>query len=529
MKSKLILCLALVLSGGFNFSLICRGDDTNIIHNDMSGVNGVQTEGQIYYVDARKLALKWRFRLASLQALANENVPVFFVIRSDDNLSWLKTMELRLGKTFEQLSPNQALERFGKDAPQVIYDPAKPWTINLATTLAGIHHAILADHDLGRPTIFDCHNQWTNKVEAYRWALTELLPQCDGHELVYLDEGLSSFRDFAMQRKMFVINLDPLNDPQEIELLDEVLTNFPAQTCVYGWASGNYAIAAKGQNPVTVEDALVSRLSRQNKLLVADDFTDDLSFFAQVHPRTPNLLQTRRTSRDIKLQPHHRYVLLLVSDGDNMQYDVNNMRRNWNQPDWPKVPLVWTISPQWMELAPVILQIYYDEAAQRGGWDEFVAGPSGYAYVHPGSMSPENLGKFVELTRQVCEQADIHSISVLDDGSRPPAQRLRFVEAYARANFDALWLVAAPRFIGVSGQTAFVSEWFRLGSNNAKDIARQVRELTDIPFALVYVDGWSVNPQLIREFTQGLDDTCTVVSPAEMAQLIRQWKPARKR
>jgi len=47
MKTQLFLCLALVLSGGFIFPLAipfaCRGDDTNIVHNDkMSGVDDVQ-------------------------------------------------------------------------------------------------------------------------------------------------------------------------------------------------------------------------------------------------------------------------------------------------------------------------------------------------------------------------------------------------------------------------------------------------------------------------------------------------------
>jgi len=44
MKSKLILCLALALSGASTFSFACRGEDTNIVHKDkIPGVDDVRT------------------------------------------------------------------------------------------------------------------------------------------------------------------------------------------------------------------------------------------------------------------------------------------------------------------------------------------------------------------------------------------------------------------------------------------------------------------------------------------------------
>jgi hypothetical protein len=484
------------------------------------------TTGQKFYcVDARKLSFPQRLLLTSLQALANSNAPVLFVMQRAEDPSWLNAMQKQLGKTPEMISTDEALARFGGNAPQVICDLKNRWSLSIATTLAGVHRAVLTDHDLGRPTAFDCRNRWANKVEAYRWALTELLPQCHRSQLVYLDEGLAFVRDYAMQQKLFVLNLDPLNDSQEIRLLDDILGKFPAQTRVFGWASGAYARKSKGQNDVTVEVALVKRLSQRGMMLVPADFAANLSFYARTEPYVGKLSQ-QRLSRGLKLQSGKRYVLLVVSDGDNLQYDLGAMRAQWEK-ERPKVPVAWSISPQLAEVGPAVLQTYYQEAATRGGWDEFVAGPSGYAYVNPGSMSIARLGEFIQSTRRVCEQADIHSIVILDDGGRPAAQVANFINAYAAGKFDGLWLAAMPRYVGAMGQTAFVNEQFRLGPDNTAEIARRVKQVkANSPFVMIYVNAWENVGDVIRNFAQGLDDSCALVSPTEMANLIRQWVTA---
>ena len=170
---------------------------------------------KIYCVDARHLGFSQKVLLASLQALANSNAPVLFSIQRDEDQSWRAAMEKQLGKTFETITLDQALALFGTDAPQVIYDSTRRWSLSIATTLAGIHRGLLTDHDLeGHEVAFDCRNQWTSKVEAYRWAVAELLPKCSTNRLVYLDEELPAMRDYAIQQELFVLNLDPLNDPK---------------------------------------------------------------------------------------------------------------------------------------------------------------------------------------------------------------------------------------------------------------------------------------------------------------------------
>src|SRR5262249_53285472 len=150
----------------------------------------------------------------------------------------------------------------------------------------------------------------------------------------------------------------------------------------------------------------------------------------------------------------------------NLQYDTGAMRQHWEEADRPKIPLAWTISPQWAEVGPAVLATYYREAAERGGWDEFVAGPSGHGYINPGSMPRAQLAEFVRLTRQFCDRADLRSLTILDGPARPGDQVAAFLGAYASANFDGLWLAAMPKYAGAIGRTAFLNERFRLGGGN---------------------------------------------------------------
>jgi len=486
----------------------------------------IASGGQNFYcVDATKLNFPTKLMLESLQALANSNAPVLFVIQRPQDVSWRQAMEKLFGQTSEMISADEALARFGANVPQVIWNWEYPWSRSIATTLAGINRALLTDHKLeGHEVAYDFHNnQLTNKAQAYRWALTEALPKCDHHQSVYLDEGLSWLRDYAMQQKLFAFNLDPLNDPQDGGLLDEILSHYPAQTRVFGWASGAFARKDKQQNGVTVENALVNRLSKRGMMLVPADYAGNLSFYIQTRSHVTKFEQ-HRLQRNPSLEPGKRYVLLVVSDGDNLQYNLGLMRTCWEHYQTLHIPFAWTISPQLVEVAPAVLQFYYQETAARGGWSEFIAGPSGYGYVNPGSLNSVQLMEFVRQTRQVCQRADIRSVAILDKGSRPAAQVFGFIQAYAAAKFDGLWLLAMPSYVGVSGSTAFASENYRLrGDNSKKVVAAMANMKDDQPFAVIYLPA-GADMDYLREFVTDLNRNSIIVSPTEMAGLIRQWK-----
>lgn len=475
-------------------------------------------------VDARRLAPEDQVLLATLQGQVNRMRPRLFGLFRDENVPWPSPLEKRLDVRFERMDLETALDRYRPEvAGQVLYDPEDGYSVSIATTLAGLERGVASARNLGLRTLFDARGRWPDKASAYDWALRNVLPRCDREALAYLDVKLPYFRDAIAQRRLFAVDLDPLNDPAEQALLDRVLDAFPTMSPVFGWAKASYADPNKDQNDVTVEHALVHKLSTRDLFLVPADFADNLTFFARL-PAPKKLDQTRRRApRD--LAQARALVLVVISDGDNLQYNLNFMRKLWTDPDWPRVPLAWTVSPQWIELAPAVLDIYYREAAERGGLDEFVAGPSGYGYVNPGSLSPKALETFARKTGRACADADIRSVTVLDQGDRPWPVVERFIDAFAGVGLRGVWLAGMGAPAGTVRGAAHLGESVRLGASGGR-VAERVNALAqERRFIFVYAHAWEASGKVLSDFADALAPDVRMVTASEMADAMR-WAPA---
>ncbi len=105
--------------------------------------------------------------------------------------------------------------------------------------------------------------------------------------------------------------------------------------------------------------------------------------------------------------PTKVYVAFVIGDGDNIRY-IMSTRREWLQqrldrcagadPACP--PLTWTISPHLPELAPDVLDWYYDAASTTGA-DYFALPPSGWQYAYPGGLADESQSDFAARTEEV--------------------------------------------------------------------------------------------------------------------------------
>lgn len=119
--------------------------------------------------------------LVSLQGIVNRTRPrLYFYWGSDPtNLEWLKTINVPYTITSDPLSLIKRYRSEFKGA--IIYDPNVPDTINLATTLAGIHGAVIASAELAAqynlPAIDDLRGRFTSNLDVYRYALTNVYPQ----------------------------------------------------------------------------------------------------------------------------------------------------------------------------------------------------------------------------------------------------------------------------------------------------------------------------------------------------------------
>ncbi|KXT07658.1 hypothetical protein AC578_10225 [Pseudocercospora eumusae] len=131
--------------------------------------------------------------LVSLQGIVNRKEPRIYLYwdkAGEDpegvNYShqvWLQGIADQLlvhgGVVHDVASPFQLLDKYRADIKgAVVYDQDVPDTINLATTLAGMHALVIASEELANahnlPIIKDLRGKFKNKLEVYEYGLTQL-------------------------------------------------------------------------------------------------------------------------------------------------------------------------------------------------------------------------------------------------------------------------------------------------------------------------------------------------------------------
>ncbi len=118
--------------------------------------------------------------LVSLQGVVNRSRPRLYFYWGTDptNLAWLKTIGVPYNMTAQ---PWALFDRYRSEVSgAVVYDPNVPDTINLATTLAGVHSALIATAALASqyqlPIIEDLRDRFANKLAVYQYALENVYP-----------------------------------------------------------------------------------------------------------------------------------------------------------------------------------------------------------------------------------------------------------------------------------------------------------------------------------------------------------------
>jgi len=131
--------------------------------------------------------------LTTLQGIVNRHDPRIWLLLAGDGTdkTWLDTLSVAHHAVADPLS---LVQRYRKEiSGAIVYDTDMPDSINIATTLAGLHNAVIATADQAKtlklPVIQDLHGKFTDKIEAYTWQLENLWPQCNQKMLTGIPGG----------------------------------------------------------------------------------------------------------------------------------------------------------------------------------------------------------------------------------------------------------------------------------------------------------------------------------------------------
>jgi GxGYxYP putative glycoside hydrolase C-terminal domain/GxGYxYP third domain/GxGYxYP_N second domain len=397
----------------------------------------------------------------------------------------------------------------------IVTNPGDPDTINLATTMAGIDDAMVADpsqvpllQHYGIPVLYSFADQsFTGPAAAYQWGADHLLPRTTGQDLVLLSPNVAGgLRDYAVATRSFVFFLTS-TDGSQAPLMNQIITARPPGTPILGYIAN--------------ESADVADLSSLGDFLNASDYLDNESDWSAT-PSPPGLRQP--PPQGLRADARTVYVSFLVSDGDNAGYAQNRMFDLWHQPDFGTVPEGWTMAPGMVDFAPAMIEWYY---RHRPANSEFVAGPSGIGYAT--AETGASLGTFAELSGAFMRR---DSMSTVDYWGTPSA-----LPGYAARSGIPSISYAGPLAYTQQGATAVLGQ-----SSGYTDPASAVLDtleqdvVTEMAsgqpiFLEPLVDAWNLDSRDVLAIAQALTrwgatqgEHLVFLTPSELAATERAYR-----
>lgn len=352
----------------------------------------------------------------------------------------------------------------------VIWDPAVPATVNVATTIAGVEDGVVLSPEYAErylkewqlPVLADLRGRFTaaetgsKKNDAYRWAIREYLHKgrCSSHLLCLYEDSFSTrahgdigyilTRDCAVKNRAFVFDLSPWGDEKPLDdpaqplgldlatyklILDETLHHSAGKhmTELTGFfAFSKYAHMPdhpSTHEPVPTEWESVWLMSPYNcyqNTISSDCFNESLHSQA---PRRP--LRQPRTARKVPLE-NKTYLCILMADYDSATPLYDFLPNHWHDKERGKIPLAWGINPNLLETYPDLIAYFYSTATPA---DTFTSDASAAGYMNPDRVKPEYLPLFVQHNRRFFAEADMDMAPMVLDWDEPsPAVKDAFRE-----------------------------------------------------------------------------------------------------
>ena len=446
----------------------------------------------VLVVDGANLDLPSRHLAASLQGIANRTSdgPRVFISQGAWDAAWLSYALLFSPQPTEAVSLDGLLEAVKPRLEgQVLYDPAQPYTLDVATTLAAVRDAAVTARDLGLPTLYDLRNRWQSAEEAYVWVTKMLLSRVSRTQFAVLSADSAAMRDYAVQQRM--LTLSPPSGPPS-DTLREVLYHFSPGTVVFGARAPDLTPALNQLSFHFVPAAEAANLSFYSRLPAEKRY---FQYPGHLEPIAP------------------RYLTLLF-DCSDLGFAINQMPDLWEHPSRGAVPLGWAVPGALASAAPPVAHRYYSDA-YRSGTDQFILGASGAGEL--AVAQAESPDAFYGATARAADLLDAHTALYATEPSEDLAS------AVAR-------LASEARLQGVFLRTAYDQPPAiyggipALATPRVDTVQQAITYLNRIPldrrFAALCLNPWTLGPADAAHIAAHVASRYVVVPPVELMALV---------
>ena len=349
----------------------------------------------------------------SLQAIMNAHSPELYLIPKEKGPEkfWMNHYR-NYGFIPETKSPETLLEEYLPAASgYIVFDPECPESINYAITLAGIKNSIVCPPSMAAffsRKGLECHSDLTGKfadrVDSARATLSELIHQSNRNLYACYDQG-KDYRiwptmDYLIAENGFCMGMS-VNDadyPEESALWDQALSAAPAGSFMIGWHTARDGEASH-----------VAFCSRKNVFAYCA-MAWNISFHRYIQAKSA---YSQNHLENVQRRPDKQYVTITLSDGDSWHSMCDVQKKFWEHPLRGKVPLGWEVAPIFAEIAPAVLEYYFQSKTPN---DYLVCGPSGIAYNYLSEFPDRKL--FLRETSRIMSKTSLKTIWTINRSVR---------------------------------------------------------------------------------------------------------------
>ncbi len=263
----------------------------------------------------------------------------------------------------------------------------------------------------------DPANEWTN-VAYYRF-------KCDDP---FAGDFYTQIIDYLVSKKAFVMSLSSSEQP-DYSVKQKFLSEMNSVGLVIGWFG-----------PYDTEAAHIGHLSA-NGLTALCGFpqSPNFSLHSKIQP-TVTFDQNFPDPRNVMLE-NKVYITFVFSDGDALWSNNNFHYRNWLTDERGQIPLGWEMSLALLDLAPGMVQYYYETCTPN---DEIVASVSGYGYFLPNLTPTQDVRLNLEKANLYMKTLDIKELYIMVDGKSSNATRQLYGSIMNNSDMFFEGFAAAP-------------------------------------------------------------------------------------
>jgi hypothetical protein len=456
----------------------------------------------------------------SLQGITARTKPTLCTAGNNAEV-WLKVIKAQLGDKITISYVNDvwaALDKFGDMVPRkeyVIYDAD---SINAACTIASAEGILIASvgnsgelqklgytqfADARGMTDADAIRQYKDKLNTF--ALVQQIP------------SNYALRDLGIAYGLGFYFYDDSNR-KEVKESEEIHGYIDEGGIVFGWGPND-------------EYQQVKLKANHGLITIPSDHAWNLSIFSSM-PRE-QLEQINDYAAGTEAVDGKHYVALLMTDGDNVQWMVNdfNNAKWFGSAERGSIPMAWMIPPTLLDLAPQTAKWLF---LQQTDNDVFLNALSGTGYFYPTELTSGAFDKQIEKLSFYMNTCDFDAITIMDN-SVPSKKLLEKYASIEKLKGGVLFTYpdyykGAKGKIYWSGDKPFIavrnSMWDVDADDFAKTVANDIKKLGyDITspnaYSVIVVHCWSETYSDAVEFAKQLSKLDENVEFVRVDQLIK--------